>query len=165
MLYAPSRRLRVPLVCGTLLLSQPYPLKLPPCLQAMESHPVTAVRHYFGVGAILMRCWPFLLASFYFFIRPRSACPASFLAGHTGRSRRPSSSSFRTGASRQRCYLGIFSPVLPLYGHAPAPTFRSERRCEAHHLLGPRSTCTVGSPPFPSCGGTRRIVHVPSASG
>ena len=67
MLYAPSRGLRVPLVCGTLLLAQPYPLKLPPCLQAVESHPGTAVRHYFGVGAILRRCWPLLLASFYLF--------------------------------------------------------------------------------------------------
>ena len=35
MLYAPSMRRRAPLVCGTLLLSQPYPLKLPSCLQAM----------------------------------------------------------------------------------------------------------------------------------
>ena len=32
MLYAPSRELRAPLACGTLLLAQPYPLKLPPCL-------------------------------------------------------------------------------------------------------------------------------------
>ena len=32
MLYAPSRELRAPLVCGTLLFAQPYPLKLPPCL-------------------------------------------------------------------------------------------------------------------------------------
>ena len=31
MLYAPSRGFRAPLVCGTLLLLQPYPLKLPPC--------------------------------------------------------------------------------------------------------------------------------------
>ena len=30
MLYESSRGLRAPLVCGTLLLTQPYPLKLPP---------------------------------------------------------------------------------------------------------------------------------------
>ena len=32
MLFAPSRGLRAPPVCGTLLFAQPYPLKLLPCL-------------------------------------------------------------------------------------------------------------------------------------
>ena len=139
MLYAPSRGLRVPLVCGTLLLTQPYPLRLPSRLQSLESHPGTAVRHYFGVGATFRRCWPLLLAYFYFFIWPRSACPASFLAGHPGQSQRPSSSSVRTGASRQRCNLVIFVPVLPLYGRAPAPTFsRSSGTFCVYRPLGMR---------------------------
>ena len=32
MIYAPSRGLRAPLECGTLLLTQPYSLQLPSCL-------------------------------------------------------------------------------------------------------------------------------------
>ena len=59
------------------------------------------------------------------FSLPRPACPACFCAGHPGRSRRPSFSCCCTGASRQRCYLAIFSQVLLLGGVASGPTYHN----------------------------------------
>ena len=139
---------------------QPYPLKLPPCLQAMSFHPGNTVRHYFRVGAILRRHLLLPLASSPLLSRlPRPARPFFWLL-FTASSGGPSPENPRSALSPGYDRTGA-SPLLRCKG-STAVSQCSLPRCVPLHRIFSSSCYGLAPGSTPLCGQSQGIGNTSS---